>query len=48
LSPAEQRRLERFKQMSRRLEQGTALGQPQPLDPNRPSRRGNPPPGSPR
>ena len=29
LSPAEQRRLDRFKNMARRLEQGTALGQPQ-------------------
>jgi hypothetical protein len=41
LSPAEQRRLERFKNMARRLEQGTALGQPQRPDPNRPPRRGD-------
>ena len=38
LSPLEQRRLERFQQMSRRLEQGTALGFPS--RPNRPKREG--------
>jgi hypothetical protein len=47
LSPAEQRRLERFKNMARRLEQGTALGQPPRPNANRPRRGEANPPASP-
>ena len=47
LSPAEQRRLDRFKNMARRLEQGTALGQPQRPNTNRPARRATDTPTSP-
>jgi hypothetical protein len=42
LTDVEQRRLDRFHQMSRRLEQGTALGFPQRPPGNRPARRETP------
>jgi len=42
LSPIEERRLERFQNMSRQLEQGTALGYPQRPGTNKPPRHNAP------